>query len=421
LYPIIGYGADLKMHETALNIVQILQNEEQENGFAIRLTRWLLEEAPKSETQAADFTASRAKALLRADNLLNEATLNDFSQLIQRRPAVRVAIYTLLADTKLAENPTVASLTHLHPPDDDGPIQWTLMILAAYCWKGNYPLYQLDPASPPDIYSPAGQAVRRSAGFIRGQVQLSATERDKMARRLAEPPSGAPSIDELQASGEVVAPLPPHYRPPIPEQYPEIASETVQVDMEDVEQQPTVSIGDPLVITEDELTDQAPGSSEPVRMPPITIGPSQVVQESGSPPSPMPSSAVVLPSQSNSAQARPNLTLSLRQVFKHEELKTTKLLIVVQDYPDGPGIYGLQVKVTCQGIKSYVAGATNREGKFFCELPVRIQSGLTYDVAVTWPRAEGGDVEYKSITLNADRTRFTLPFYRQLESPASDV
>jgi len=113
--------------------------------------------------------------------------------------------------------------------------------------------------------------------------------------------------------------------------------------------------------------------------------------------------------------------LSLRQVFKHEELKTTKLLIVVQDYPDGPGIYGLQVKVTCQGIKSYVAGATNREGKFFCELPVRVQSGLTYDVAVTWPRAEGGDVEYKSITLNADRTRFTLPFYRQLESPAPDA
>ena len=125
------------MHETALNIVQTLQNEKQENGYAIRLTRWLLEEAPQSETQATEFTASRAKALLRAGNLLDEATLNDFSQLVERRPAFKVAIYSLLADTKLAENPAVASLAHLHPPDDDGPIHWPLMILAAYCWKGN--------------------------------------------------------------------------------------------------------------------------------------------------------------------------------------------------------------------------------------------------------------------------------------------
>lgn len=405
------------MHETALKIVQTLQNENQEYAYAIRLTHWLLDEAPKGETPAADFTASRAKALLRADNLLDEATLNNFSQLIERRPGFRVAIYMLLADTKLADNPAVASLVHLHPTDDDEPIPWTLLVLAAYCWKGNYPLYQLDPASPPDTYSPAGQAVRRSAGFIRGQVQLSATERDKLARRLAEPPSGAPSIDELRPSGEAIAPLPPHYRPPIPEQYPEVARETVQIDLEDVEQQPLLTTGDPLVITEDELTNPQASGSDPVRMPAIVIGPSQIVPGGGSPPSPLPNSAIIMPSQSSSNQARPNLTMSLRQVFKQEELRSTKLLIVVQDYPDGPGVFGLQVKVTCQGIKSYVAGATNHEGKFLCELPVRVQSGLTYDVAVTWPRAEGGDVEYKSITLNADRTRFTLPFYRQLDSP----
>jgi len=81
---------------------------------------------------------------------------------------------------------------------------------------------------------------------------------------------------------------------------------------------------------------------------------------------------------------------------------------------DGPGLYGVQVRVRCKGINAYVAGATNREGIFLCELPVRAQSGLTYDVDVTWPRDFDGEVERKSITLNADRTQFTLPFYRHV-------
>jgi hypothetical protein len=73
-----------------------------------------------------------------------------------------------------------------------------------------------------------------------------------------------------------------------------------------------------------------------------------------------------------------------------------------------------------QGVKSYVAGTTDRDGKFVCELPVRVESGLTYDIDVTWPREEGSEVERKSITLNADRTYFTLPFYRHLEAPSSE-
>ncbi|MCB0035924.1 MAG: hypothetical protein KDE51_17960, partial [Anaerolineales bacterium] len=108
------------------------------------------------------------------------------------------------------------------------------------------------------------------------------------------------------------------------------------------------------------------------------------------------------------------LTQALRGMFKSEEMKTTKLRVLVQEYPDGPGIYGLQVQVTCKGIKSYVAGTTDRNGRFICELPVRLTTGLTYDVDVTWPRAEGGDTEHKAITLNADRTEFRLPFYRRL-------
>jgi hypothetical protein len=107
--------------------------------------------------------------------------------------------------------------------------------------------------------------------------------------------------------------------------------------------------------------------------------------------------------------------MAIRQMLGQEEMTTTKLRVLVQEHPDGPGLYGLQVRVTCAGIKSYVAGTTDRDGKFVCELPVRMQTGLTYDVEITWPRDKGGDGERKSITLNADRTEFTLPFYRKIE------
>ena len=97
-------------------------------------------------------------------------------------------------------------------------------------------------------------------------------------------------------------------------------------------------------------------------------------------------------------------------------MKATKLHVVVQEHPDGPGLYGLQVRVSSRGIRRYVAGTTNKDGEFVCELPVQVDAGLTYDVDVTWPRDFGGEVERKSITLNADRTHFNLPFYRTLKA-----
>jgi hypothetical protein len=67
-----------------------------------------------------------------------------------------------------------------------------------------------------------------------------------------------------------------------------------------------------------------------------------------------------------------------------------------------------------------VAGTTSREGKFTCELPVPEATGLTYDVDLSWPREMGGETERKSITLNADRTRFMLPFFRQLSNESGN-
>jgi hypothetical protein len=124
-----------------------------------------------------------------------------------------------------------------------------------------------------------------------------------------------------------------------------------------------------------------------------------------------PASRVVTPPPDSGA----NFSDNVRRTFgRKEPMASTRLRVVVQEYPDGPGLYGLQVRVSCQGIKSFVAGTTNRDGKFLCELPVRVHSGLTYDVDVTWPREMNREVERKSITLNADRTEFVLPFYRVL-------
>ncbi len=128
----------------------------------------------------------------------------------------------------------------------------------------------------------------------------------------------------------------------------------------------------------------------------------------------------MLPNQAQQSPSKPSFTVALRQMFGQEQLASTKLKVLAQRYPDGPGLFGLQVRVTSKGVKSYVAGTTDRDGKFVCELPVRIQSGLTYDVDITWPREEGGEVERKSITLNTERTHFTLPFYQQLSNENID-
>ena len=133
------------------------------------------------------------------------------------------------------------------------------------------------------------------------------------------------------------------------------------------------------------------------------------------PPQPRPQPPRPAPRRQPTPQPPPQSSFarSIRQLFRNEQLKTTRLRIVVQDYPDGPGIYGLQVTVSSKSIKSYVAGTTDRQGRFLCELPVRLTSGLTYDIDVSWPEDLGGRIERKSITINADRTEFTLPFYRR--------
>jgi hypothetical protein len=149
--------------------------------FAEGLRDWLLAD----EGETAVFTESRAKALLRATDAVDDATLNDFARLVEQPTAVRLALHDLLQNSHLADNDDVALLAQSAIRNPQSTIPWLSLALAAFAWKSQYPLAQLDPAEPPEPYSPAGQVVQRAAHFLRQQVQRSATERDKLARKLA--------------------------------------------------------------------------------------------------------------------------------------------------------------------------------------------------------------------------------------------
>ncbi len=401
-------------NEVTVDTIRSLPSRGELETFASWLCDWL----KRDETgESRTLTESRARALLRVSDLIDEATLQDFGQHLEYDAFMRVALYDLLQETRAMDEEEIRSLARASISGESKPVDWLSLVVAAYAWRSGYPVQQLDPAAPPNPNTPAGQLLRRAAQFFRRQVQRSATERDKLNRILTRPATGARTLDDLQPEGGTIAPLPPHFRPPIPESYPEVAAETLHVEPEEAVEPPAITVGDPLVISSDDLEDETNHASELVRMPPITIERDQVARRASAPPSPMPESAVVMPASPATSQSRPSLAVSLREMFRQEELTSTKLRVIVQHYPDGPGLYGLQVRVSCKGVRSYVAGTTDRDGRFNCELPVRVRSGLTYDVDVTWPREEGGETERKSITLHADRTHFDLPFYRHLDAP----
>ncbi len=402
------------MQNAALELIQLLPDYDHLNLLAARLRAWLVADLNSSDEPVPEFTESRAKALLRASDLMDDPTRHSFERLMAQETAVRIALYDLLKEGELASSDEVTALVSTTAASEidepQGNVAWQSLSIAAFAWKSGYPLYQLDPASPPSAYSPAGQVLKRAASFMRQQVQRSATERDKIGRKLAfdegSGVGGTPTLDEL-ANQEPLAPLPPYYRPPVPVKYPEIASGVIEVDPQENEGIASVTRGEPIIITADDL---APTEPATVRRAPIQITADQTQTQDSSPTRVVTPNATVAPGSSFAESVRKKFARS------RESMKVTKLRVKVQEYPDGPGLYGLQVRVTCQGIKSHVAGTTTNQGMFVCELPVPEHSGLTYDIDVTWPRELDGEIERKSITLNADRTEFLLPFYRHLKS-----
>ncbi len=391
------------MPDLAQQLLQTHLPDDHLANFAQRLSEWLITDLNQSEEPVPDFTDSRAKALMRAANVVDDPTLHDFIKKMEGETAVRLALYDLLTETELATDNEVQALATVSgsmSDAGDAPTSWFALAIAAHAWKSGYPLHQLDPASPPGEYSPAGQLVKRAAYFMRQQVQRSATERDKLARKLAysTDENGTPSLDTMPQE-QPIAPVPPHFRTPIPVNYPEVARDTLHIepDEESSLPTPTISTTAPLKITTDDLPDD---EQRPIRMPSIRITEDQLSRPAN-------------PPQPQTAPPRRPTGSPPRTAWNrgNEPMRSTKLRVIVQDYPGGSGMYGLQVKVIGRGVKSQVAGTTNPDGQFLCELPVRAHSGLTYDIDVTWPRDLGGHTERKSITLNADRTQFELPFY----------
>lgn len=405
------------MGDLAQELVQAYLDDDHLRLFAQRLTDWLITDLNQSDESVPDFTESRAKALMRASNAIDDPTLHDFTRLLETDTAVRMALYDLLSESGLAENEevtvlaaTVGTLSTTEQPK----IMWPALAIAAFAWHSNYPLYQLDPALPPSEYTPAGQLVKRAASWMRKQVQRSATERDKLARTLQYDPntavSNAPTLDDLPNQPESVA-APPHYRPPIPVKYPEVSNETIVVDTDEEDEPvetnyPVTTPPAKFVITEDDLAD-IPSSQTPITRPTLRITHEQI--EAANPPA----SPSRPPSRSSTANSSMGSAVQ-RKYGRRERLTNTRLRVIVQEVQDGEGLYGVQVHIECRGVKASVAGTTNRNGVLLCELPVRIHSGLTYDIDVTWPREFGGHVERKSITLHADKNEFVLPFYVRL-------
>ncbi len=398
------------MQDADRNLVKGLDGNDHLLLFADRVRQWLVADLNRSEEAVPDFTESRAKALLRAADLLDDPTRHSFGRLMENEVAVRITLFDLLRDSELVENEAVAALAATSAVQQTTEMvafdEWLSFIVASFAWKSGYPLFQLDPATPPDPYSPAGQVLKRAAYFVRRQVQRSATERDKLGRQLtySGTSTGERGLEDLEADGSI-APLPPYYRPPIPVNYPEVSTDTLQIDPESGEETTGVTRGSPIRITTSDIEPDAEATPyrEPIRVTPVDQPPISTTR-------------IVTPDASVSTGSA--FSDSVRKKFGRgkQGMKSTKLNVLVQEFPDGPGLYGLQVRVSCKGIKSHVAGTTTREGKFTCELPVPEQTGLTYDIDVSWPRDLGGETERKSITLNADRTQFTLPFFHQLSN-----
>lgn len=398
------------MQDPALKQLRTIPSRPQLALFAGRLLDWLSADLnPGGET----FTESRARALLSGANVLDEPTRTAFYQLVETEPLARLALYDLLRESGLAENGDVNGLAIAaaqSAADKPATTAWLALAVAAHAWRSDFRLAQLDPAATPDPYSPAGQVLKRAGYFIRQQVQRSATERDKLSRKLAyQPAAGAVAdLDSLQPGG-AIAPVPPYYRTPVPVRYPEFGPK-VTVDPTEVERTPpTPERTEPVSVSSTEVQPPAPA---PARQPAIRIDKAELEQPRPATPAARPPANVVMPP----ATATTGTTAARGRAKPSASARTTKLRVIVQEKPDGPGLYGLQVRVSAASEKRFVAGTTNREGHFLCELPVRLDSGLTYDVDVTWPRDYGGEIERKSITLSADRTQFVLPFYRSLKA-----
>ncbi len=398
------------MNETAQTLIQAQNNTADLLSLAGKTFTFIMTEL---EQDRSTLTGVRIQSLLESVGAWDPAVIQAFEQVLKSgEAALRVTLYDLLAILELSEESGV----QLYQTTADADARWMALILVAHAYKSGYPVNNLDPASPPAIHTPAGIILQQTGQFVRQQTLRSPTERDRLAHKLLynnlanTAVASAPDLETMPPAEHSETANPPHYRTPVPVNYSEYSAE-VKITLEDIDSPAPASGGSAaLTITEADLI---PDTNLPTRAPAMRVTYDQIEQANYQ--------HIRRPQQQRRRRPTPppqgsNFSDSLRGFFASEEMKSTRLRITVLVHPEGPGIRGLQVKVTCKGIRSYVAGITDQAGRFVCQLPVRANGGLTYDVEVTWPRDDGGEVETKSITLSADRTEFSLPFYQRMRA-----
>lgn len=261
------------MHESAQRQIQALPGKEQLITFAGRLLEWLNRDLnPRGEP----LSESRARAMLLAANVLDEPTRHSFAQALESEQGMRLALYDLLRESGLADKEEIAALATatagLSAPAAPASAEWLALAVAAHAWRSDFLLDRLDPAAPPDPYSPAGQVLKRAAYYVRQEVQRSATERDKLGRKLAHAAAGPPTLDSMRPDAPI-APLPPYFRPPVPERYPEYTP-GLQLSSGEVETPATPRREEPISISDADLSPPAPSAPQP--QPPLRIDASQL-------------------------------------------------------------------------------------------------------------------------------------------------
>ncbi|MCB0035923.1 MAG: hypothetical protein KDE51_17955, partial [Anaerolineales bacterium] len=265
------------MNRPAQKQLQSLQDLNQLKNFVNQLHQLLLDDLNEEQP----FTDNRARAVMLSMGVLDEATDNTFRRFVESETNLRVVLYDLL---------DVGELTLEMPAPILGQaeaIQWHSFLLAVYAFKTGYPLNQLDPSSPPSTHSPAGMMVQRAGQFMRTQLQRSATDRDRLARKLGynAAAAGTPSLEQLN-NQERQAPVPPYYRSPVPVRYPEYNPGVRVDDNEAADDEPAspppanqtpstphVQRGAPIKITREDVVSTPPPAQ---RMPEIRITRDQV-------------------------------------------------------------------------------------------------------------------------------------------------
>ncbi len=98
------------MQNAALELIQLVPDTDHLNFLAERLLVWLVSDLNRSDEAVPDFTESRAKALLRASDLLDDPTRHSFERLMEQETGIRIALYDLLNESELAESDEVVAL-----------------------------------------------------------------------------------------------------------------------------------------------------------------------------------------------------------------------------------------------------------------------------------------------------------------------